>query len=207
VAGSTKPGPTITSMIDCHRKTPNGVCVSDNGNQVGAFVIEDGCIPEPFAPVIEWMFIMQTINIKHFLASFLHSPLTQTKRTLATIKSIVRGPYSPGGAIQRTATYLAMSHDNNEVTLTLDYDEPHLQGVGEGRGANILSIKDALRGVLGGDGAIMGFSYFYGRWCPFPTLIVLCCVGHCSKLDRPPPRRSLRPPPRRREYESRWDGP
>ncbi|KAL4772074.1 hypothetical protein BDW60DRAFT_222698 [Aspergillus nidulans var. acristatus] len=162
VAGSTKPGPTITSMIDCHRKTPNGVCVSDNGNQVGAFVIEDGCIPEPFAPVIEWMFIMQTINIKHFLASFLHSPLTQTKRTLATIKSIVRGPYSPGGAIQRTATYLAMSHDNNEVTLTLDYDEPHLQGVGEGRGANILSIKDALRGVLGGDGAIMGFSYFYG---------------------------------------------
>ncbi|KAL4744451.1 hypothetical protein BDW72DRAFT_209007 [Aspergillus terricola var. indicus] len=162
VAGSTKPGPTITSMIDCRQKTENGVCVSENGNQMGAFVIEDGCIPEPFALMIEWMFIMQTLNIKHFFPSFLRSPLTQTRRTLAAIKSIVRGAYTPGGAIQRTATYLAMSHDNNEITLTLEDDDPHLQGVGEGRGTNILSIKDALRGVLGADGASMGFSYFYG---------------------------------------------
>lgn len=194
-------------MIDCYRKTPNGVCVSENNNQVDAFVIEDGCIPEPFAPVIEWMFLMQTINIKHFFFSFLSCPLAQTKRTLAAIKSIIRGPYTPGGAIQRTATYLAMSHDNNEVTLTLEYDNPHLQGVGEGRGANILSIKDALRRVLGGDGASMGFSYFYGRWYPFPKPTVSCCVGHNSKLEiRLPSRRSLRSPPRRCEYESRWDG-
>ncbi|KAL4811603.1 hypothetical protein BDW67DRAFT_179441 [Aspergillus spinulosporus] len=144
VAGSTKPGPTITSMIDCRRKTQNGVCVSDNGNQVDAFVIEDGCIPEPFAPVIEWMLIKQTINIKHLFSSFLRSPLITTRRTLAAIKSIVRGPYTPGGAIQRTATYLAMSHDNNEVTLTLEYDDPHLQGAGEGHGANILSVKRCL---------------------------------------------------------------
>jgi hypothetical protein len=190
-------------MIDCYQKTPNGVCGSENNNKVGAFVIEDGCVPEPFAPVIEWMFIMQTINIKHFFSSFFGCPLRQTKRTLAAIMSIVRGPYIPGGAIQRTATYLAMSHDNNEVTLTLENDNPQLQGVGEGRGANIHSIKDALRRVLGVDGASMGYSYFYGRWCPFPKPTVSCCVGHNSKLDiRLPSRRSLRSPPRRREYES-----
>ncbi|KAL4741653.1 hypothetical protein BDV11DRAFT_212863 [Aspergillus similis] len=161
VAGGTKPGPTITSMIDCRRETQNGVCV-DNSNQTSGFIIEDGCIPEPCAPVIEWMLIMQTFDIKHFFSSFLRSPLLQARRTLAAIKSIVRGPDTPGGAIQRTATYLAMSHDNNEITLTLEHDDPHLRGVGEGRGANILSIKNALRGVLGGDEASMGFSYFYG---------------------------------------------
>ncbi|KAL4979518.1 hypothetical protein BDW66DRAFT_127632 [Aspergillus desertorum] len=163
VAGSNKPGPTITSMIDRRRNAQNGACVSENADQLGGFIIEDGCIPESCAPVIQCMLIMQTIDIEHFFSSGLRSPLTQAQRTLAALKSIIQGPYAPGGAIHRTATYLAMSHDSNEITLTLDDDEPHLQSFGEGRGANISCMEDALRGVLGDDGARMGFSYFYGR--------------------------------------------
>ncbi|KAL6232124.1 hypothetical protein BDW75DRAFT_247402 [Aspergillus navahoensis] len=163
VAGSNRPGPTITSMIDRRRETQKGARVSESDNQLGGYIIEDGCIPEFCAPLLQFMLLLQTVNIKRFFLAFLCSPRTQTGRTLAALKSILRDPFAPGGAIQRTATYLAMSHDSNEITLTLKNDEPHLHGVGEGRGANILHIQDALRDVLECERASMGFSYFYGR--------------------------------------------
>lgn len=152
IAGAST-GPTITSMID-NRQTKR------SGSPLEGYIIEDGCIPEPFAPVIQALLIAQTFRQEIF--AVFHSPWTQFCRTITALKSLLLGPYVSGGAIQRTSTYLVMSHDSNETTLTLKDDKPHLQGLGEGRSKNILRIKDCLEMVIKHTGASMGFSYFYG---------------------------------------------
>lgn len=155
-----KPGPTITSMIDNRHGKHSEFGSGPGSGPLAGYIIEDGCIPEPFAPVIQALLIGQTL--RHELFSFFHSPWTQFCRTIAALNSLLRGPYVSGGAIQRTSTYLIMSHDSNEITLTLKDDKPYLRGVGEGRSKNILRIKDSLERVIKRAGASMGFSYFYG---------------------------------------------
>lgn len=143
-------------MIDNRQAKHSG---SGSGPLEG-YIIEDGCIPEPFAPAIQALLMAQTI--RHELFSTFHSPWAQFCKTIAALKSLLRGPYVSGGAIQRTSTYLIMSHDSNEITLTLKNNRPYLQGIGEGRSKNILRIKDSLERVIKHAGASMGFSYFYG---------------------------------------------
>ncbi|KAL4907588.1 hypothetical protein BDW74DRAFT_176339 [Aspergillus multicolor] len=140
VAGSNQPGPTITSMIDVRRD-------GEGERQLGGYIIEDGCIPEPIAPVLQVLFILQAVwNFQLF--SIIRSPFSQARRVIATLKSLLLGPFVPGGAMQRTATYLVMSHDSNEITLMLKDDKPHFQAVGESRGTNSRRIKDTLRAVI-----------------------------------------------------------
>ncbi|KAL4947802.1 hypothetical protein BDW69DRAFT_177696 [Aspergillus filifer] len=162
LAGSKKdlkPGPTITSMIDLrHEKESKSDPVP-----LAGYVIEDGTIPAPFAPIIQALLIWQTLSLWNLALAFLQSPRMQINRALAALKSLILGPYTPGGAVQRTATYLIMSHDSSEVRLTLESDNARLCGVGEGRAHNISRIRDTLEAMLNWSGAGMGFSYFYGR--------------------------------------------
>ncbi|RDW70881.1 uncharacterized protein DSM5745_08392 [Aspergillus mulundensis] len=148
VAGSNRPGPTITSMID----------LREVNNPLEGYIIEDGCIPEPIAPVLQILLILQTILNFKFL-SLLCSPLQQIRRVRAVLKSLLLGPLVPGGAMQRTATYLIMSHDSNEITMTMRNDEPRLEAVGERRGANIRRIKYTLRAIVRGTSASMVSCY------------------------------------------------
>ncbi|KAL4940401.1 hypothetical protein BDV06DRAFT_20342 [Aspergillus oleicola] len=162
LAGSNnviRPGPTITSMIDLRREKGR----KSDQNPLAGYVIEDGAIPAPFAPIIQALLIWQTVSLQNLILAFLRSPKAELQRTIAAIKSLVLGPSTLGGAIQRTATYLIMSHDSSEVTLTLESDKPHIRGVGEGRAHNVNRIRGILEGMLNWSGAGMGFSYFYGR--------------------------------------------
>ncbi|KAL4929539.1 uncharacterized protein BDV17DRAFT_57214 [Aspergillus undulatus] len=152
-----KPGPTITSMIDLRHEK------NQAQNPLAGYIIEDGCLPEPFAPVIQMLLATQAFPIRSLLSGFIHDPPLEIRRAYAALKSIIRGPYAPGSAIQRTATYLVMSHDSNEITMTLEGNRPRLRGVGEGRAQNVRQIIGALEGLIRRSGARMGYSYFYGR--------------------------------------------
>ncbi|KAL3490041.1 hypothetical protein BJX62DRAFT_238495 [Aspergillus germanicus] len=123
VAGRPRtPGPTITGMIDDRQDS--------SSDPLSRYVIQDGCIPEPLTPILPVMLALQTF--RDDLWSFIGHPYQQTCRTLAVLKSALRGPYAEGGAMQRTATYLVMGHDSNEIALSLRDDQPHLQAGGPG---------------------------------------------------------------------------
>ncbi|EAW17024.1 uncharacterized protein NFIA_003800 [Aspergillus fischeri NRRL 181] len=139
----SRPGPTITGAIDNRA----------SHNPLAGYIIQDGCIPEWLNPIIQIMLISQTIG-KHSL---------QLGKTIAALQSLLLGPYAHGGAIQRTSTYLVMSHDSNEITLTLKNGQPYLRAPAEGRSAHFKWIKAILSEVLGRSGENIGFSYFYGR--------------------------------------------
>jgi hypothetical protein len=130
-------------------------------NPLAGYVIEDGCIPQPFSPLIQIMLILQTFAEK---APFVTpSRWLEAKRLFAALKSLLLGPYSTGGALQRTATYLVMSHDSNELSLVLKGDKVVLRGPAEGRSEHFTTMKGILGRFLRSSGAKMGFSYFYGN--------------------------------------------
>ncbi|OQE08838.1 hypothetical protein PENVUL_c008G01117 [Penicillium vulpinum] len=147
------PGPTVTAVIDNRVGDPLK-------NPLAGYVIQDGCIPEVFSPVIQIMFTLQTI--KNQVLSFLWNPCQEAWKTLASFNSLLFGPYAYHGALQRTSTYLVMSHDSNEVTLTLKDDQLCLRGPAEGRSEHFKWITKKFKELFARTGAMIGFSYFYG---------------------------------------------
>ncbi|KAJ7669030.1 hypothetical protein B0H17DRAFT_1247859 [Mycena rosella] len=85
-------------------------------NVLDGYVLEEGAIPQALASVIQGAF-----------------------------ESGVFGPYARGGSLNCTQTYLIMSHDNNEGTITLDNDKPYLRFSGVGR-ADHLEKLDLILG-------------------------------------------------------------
>jgi hypothetical protein len=160
------PGPTVTGVID-NRNGPA------SRNPLSGFIIQDGCIPEPFNPVINMMLITQTI--KSQALSIFASPISGTMEILASIKSFLLGPYAVGGALQRTSAYLIMSHDSNEITLTLKDGQICLRAPKEGRSRHFQWIKGLLKELFVLTGAKMGFSYFYGK---------ISCYYHTRNANR-----------------------
>jgi hypothetical protein len=151
--GDTIPGPTITSMLD-HRIT------DPSRNLLGGYVIEDGCIPAPLSSTIQVMLILQTFWNKFPFAS--HYPASRLRKLLSALKSLVLGPHARGGAIRRTATYLVMSHDSNEGTLTIERNKVHLRLPAEGRSEHSRTIRHRVRELAAQSGAKIGHSYFFG---------------------------------------------
>ncbi|KAI3294229.1 CAZyme family AA3 [Penicillium roqueforti] len=148
------PGTTITAVID------NRV-VDPLDNPLSGYVIQDGCIPAMFNPVIQIMLTLQTMKSQALCC--LWNPRQEAKKTLASLKSLLFGPYAYNGALQRTSTYLVMSHDSNEITLILKDDRLYLRGPGEGRSEHFKWIKNIFNESFARTGSRMGFSYFYGR--------------------------------------------
>jgi hypothetical protein len=64
--------------------------------------------------------------------------------------------------MQRTATYLVMGHDSNEITLSLKDDRPHLQSGAEERLQNATHITQVIERVTNLMGGDMMFCYFSG---------------------------------------------
>ncbi|CAG7934649.1 unnamed protein product [Penicillium olsonii] len=149
-----RPGPTITAVID-NRETESA------SSRLSGYVFQDGCIPEAFNPVIQSMLILQTI--KSQVLSILWDTRNEKGKLIAALKSLILGPYALGGALQRTSTYLVMSHDSNEMTIALKNDQPCLSAPKEGRSEHFKRIKGLFNDLFNSTGTKMGVSYFYGR--------------------------------------------
>ncbi|OQD87806.1 hypothetical protein PENANT_c005G03118 [Penicillium antarcticum] len=167
---SSPPGPTVTCMIDIRGVDPLI-------NPLSKYVIQDGCIPETFNPVILAMLTIQTVKSQAF--SFLSNPRVGISKSMAAFKSLLLGPYARGGSLQRTSTYLVMSHDSNEITLTLENDTLRLRGPAEGRTEHFTPMKRMVKRLFAHTGADMGFSYFYGMRLSYSSLSKL--FSHLSQ--------------------------
>ncbi|CAG8030940.1 unnamed protein product [Penicillium salamii] len=148
------PGPTITSVIDNRN-------IDSARGRLSGYVLQDGCIPEAFNPVIHSMLILQTM--KNQALSLFVDTRNEKGKFVALLKSLLLGPYALGGALQRTSTYLVMSHDSNEMMSTLKNDQLCLSAPKEGRSEHFKRIKGIFHDLFTLTGAKMGVSYFYGR--------------------------------------------
>jgi len=128
-------------------------------NILGGYVVQDGVIPQPFHSSIQVMLILQTFWTKIPFAS--NIALSRIRKFLSALKSLA-DPYVQGGAIQRTSTYLVMSHDSNEGTLTLEDDQIKLRLPAEGRSNHSATMRRKIRELAGQCGAKIGHSYLYG---------------------------------------------
>jgi choline dehydrogenase-like flavoprotein len=140
-------GPTITGVIDCR----------DQDNPLDGFVIEEGAVPKALAPLFQTMLEMMPGNqipkgetltgkIKHMLAQ-------QGSRFL--------GPYFSKGSIEKTQTYLIMSHDSNQASLTLKDDNIVLEFLGVGRSEHVQYLNDVLKRATEAVGGTFVNSPFY----------------------------------------------
>jgi hypothetical protein len=59
--------------------------------------------------------------------------LEQIRKKVSAVESVVTGPYTPDGSVERTQIYLIMSHDSNQAILSLEHDRPVLKFLGVGR--------------------------------------------------------------------------
>ena len=71
------------------------------------------------------------------------------------------GPYAQGGSVNRTQTYLIMSHDSNEGIVTLENDKPYLQFLGVGRTEHVKQLNAMLAKITNGIGGALINSPFY----------------------------------------------
>ncbi|KAJ6162957.1 hypothetical protein N7497_002936 [Penicillium chrysogenum] len=127
------PGTTVTAVID--RRV-----VDPLKNPLSGYVIQDGCIPETFNPVIQSMLTLQTIKSQALCC--LWNPRQEARKTLASLKSLLI---------------------RNEITLTLKDDQLCLRGPAEGRSEHFKWIKKMFKELFARTGARIGFSYPYGR--------------------------------------------
>lgn len=111
------------------------------------------------------MLVLQTVR---FPAS--RSESESMSRIWKMLKKLSAKTFELRGAMQRTSTYLVMSHDSNELTLTLKGDRPILRGPGEGRSENFSNIRYALSYVISRAGGKIGSSLLRST---FPVLVTL----------------------------------
>ncbi|KAH0562025.1 hypothetical protein GP486_003270 [Trichoglossum hirsutum] len=126
-------GPTITGIIDCR----------DKPDPLDNFVIQEGAVPAPLAPIIRPILGMRA-GARYFRR--LHD-------SLLTLGAEDEGGKQPteqcdgltgAGRGGRTQIYLAMCHDGNEGTLSLKDDKPSLRFSGARRREHVRSIEALL---------------------------------------------------------------
>jgi hypothetical protein len=131
------PGPTITGIID--NRNPETA-----KNVLDGYVIEEGVIPGALAPFVQTIFeampgkVYPTINLARL-----------SRGLWSRLQSRVLGPYTAGGSVDRTQTYLLMSHDSNEGILALQGNKPLLQFVGVGRTERVTKLRDVMTKITG----------------------------------------------------------
>lgn len=105
------------------------------------FVIEDGAIPHALAPFMQIMLELLPGSEKPKGIS----RISKLSKILASMSSRFSGPYTPNGSLERTQTYLIMSHDENQATLTLNNNKPTLKFAGVGRMPHVHKLNQKLR--------------------------------------------------------------
>lgn len=137
------PGPTITGIID--NRGPEA-----SKNVLDGYVIEEGVIPAALAPVIQT--VLEAIPGKIYPPFHLGRAIRYFSSKL---QSRSFGPYAKGGSIDRTQTYLLMSHDSNEGILALKGNKPSLQFVGVGRTERISTLREVMATATGKMGGVL----------------------------------------------------
>jgi hypothetical protein len=123
-------GPTITGIIDC-RAQPN---------PLDGFVIEEGAITEALVPVLQGM--LEALPGKVFPQ---HYTLTDKLRHLVARQLSRVYPYAPMGSLEKTQTYLIMSHDSNQAVMNMGpNDKPTLTFLGVGRSDHVKHLNGIL---------------------------------------------------------------
>ena len=139
-------GPTITGVIDCRNQK----------NPLDGFVIEEGAITAALVPVLQHMLkilpgrIYPTPwRIREMIRHFLSRQVSNIFK------------YAPGGALQRTQTYLIMSHDSNQAVMTLENGQTSLEFLGVGRSDHVQKLNGILAKASSAIGATYINSPFY----------------------------------------------
>lgn len=125
-------GPTITGVIDARD-------VDTSSNVLDSYIIQEGVVPAALAPLMQTMLGWTPMEARtgtghHNWLRFL----------VSSVKSILFGPYSHDGSLNRTQTLLAMSHDSNEGVLRLENDKPYLEFSGVGTTSHEKPLHKAL---------------------------------------------------------------
>ncbi|KAJ7208655.1 hypothetical protein GGX14DRAFT_454051 [Mycena pura] len=127
------PGPTITGVID--NRGPDSA-----PNVLDGYVIEEGAIPQALGALLQSM--LELLPGKQRPRPF--PAAARLRHLLSATQTRLLGPYSKGGAVNRTQTYLIMSHDSNEAILSLQNDKPYLQFLGVGRTEHVKTLNNVL---------------------------------------------------------------
>jgi hypothetical protein len=143
-------GPTITGIID-----NRGSKVSPN--ILDAHIIQEGTIPQALAPVIQSL--LESIPGKVYPKPFLFK--ARARQFWSSMKIRIFGPYVIGGSVNRTQTYLVMSHDNNEGILSMEHDKLRLQFLGVGKTEHVKKLERMLEKLTNSIGGTLINSPFY----------------------------------------------
>jgi hypothetical protein len=146
---SNPPGPTITGIIDVRDPI-------SSPNVLDGYVIEEGAIPAAMAPIVQGLF--ETIPGKIYPTSGQYKVL---RHFFSRMTNRVFGPYAVGGSVNRTQTYLVMSHDSSEAILTLAGDKSYLQFTGVGRTERVKRVREVLATASGAIGGTLTDAPFY----------------------------------------------
>jgi hypothetical protein len=145
--GAPEPcGPTITGAIDNRRASPN---------VLDGYIIQEGAIPRALAPLIQP--VLELLPGKVYPA---YTIMERFQNLFSRVKSGVLGPYASGGSMNRTQTYLIMSHDGNEGVQTLADDKPHLKFLGVGRTEHVKKLNLDLANATSAVGGTLVHSPF-----------------------------------------------
>jgi len=129
---SSPPGPTITGIIDARG-------AKTSPNVLDGYVIEEGAIPAALASVLQAL-LEATPGKTRTKSEHIHL----ARQYVSSMKSKIFGSYTKGGSMNRTQTYLIMSHDNNEAMLTMEGDKPHLKFVGVAETKQVRRLHEVL---------------------------------------------------------------
>lgn len=123
-------GPTINGVIDCRKQD----------NFLDGFVLEEGAVPEALAPMFQAM--LESLPGKVHPEDFGFAD--RLRHLISRSRSRAFGPYARSGSVQRTQTYLIMSHDDNQAVLTMKDDKPYLNFMGVGRSDHVKRLNQLL---------------------------------------------------------------
>ncbi|KAK8030781.1 glucose-methanol-choline oxidoreductase [Apiospora arundinis] len=141
-------GPCITGIIDNRH---------GHKNPLDGYVIEEGTVPKALAPFLQAMLelLPGSIRVND------NSLIDKVRGNLARLGSMFLGPYYRKGAIERTQTYLVMSHDSNQAVLTLKDDKPVLEFLGVGRSDHVKQLNEVLAKATRAAGGTFVHNPFY----------------------------------------------
>lgn len=158
-------GPVIAGLVDLRR----------SANPAENFVIQEGALPSPLAPLLPAM--LGSASPLFGTDTDLGDSVSEVARTL---KSLATGSYK--GAVAHTQTFLVMAHEASQGEMHLEDDELRIHWPDAGRDPVFARISDALETATGATG---------GTYIPNPiwseslgrNLVSVHPLGGCAMAD------------------------
>lgn len=139
-------GPTITGVIDCRKQS----------NPLDGYVIEEGAITGALVPALQVM--LEPLPGKIYPSTY---GLIQRLRHFISAQKSRLYKYAASGSVERTQTYLIISHDSNHAVMTLENDKPAIRWEGVGRSDHVRHLNALLAQITSAIGGTYINSPFY----------------------------------------------